>query len=52
MKNFFRAPKILFKLAFTNLKHEFKPFLYRIQGLNALLRYIASPKLHDTGWVD
>jgi hypothetical protein len=39
-------------LVLANLCNVFKPFLYRIEGLNAFLRYIASQKLHDTGLVD
>jgi hypothetical protein len=52
MKNIFSTPKILMKLAFTNLNNVLKLFLYRIGWLNAFLRYIASPKLHDMGLVD
>jgi len=48
---FFVFEKILSKLVLANLIKLFKPFLYRIEGLNAFLRYIASPKLHDTGLV-
>jgi len=51
-KYFLNAPKILFKFVLTNLYEVFKLFLYRIEGLNAFLRYIASPKLHDTGLFD
>jgi hypothetical protein len=52
MKNIFNALKILMKLVFTNLNNVLKLFLYRIEWLNAFLRYIASPKLHHMGLAD
>lgn len=52
MKNILSTLKIIMKLVFTNLNIMLKLFLYRIEWLDAFLRYIASLKLHHMGLAD
>ena len=40
------------KLVLANISEDFNRFLYRIAGLNVLLRYIARAELHHMGSTD